>query len=133
LKDLHSILKHLEVQDVDLIIFEYVFSFPAADGTDLFDNQAIAEGLLGILTKTLIDVLFNLSWVEKQVLGHFLMIEVGKFLELFNGKGRLLFVISVREEPDGFLVLVTHYVKDTALLRVGKVNFLLVFVIVLGF
>jgi hypothetical protein len=82
----------------------------------------IAEGLPSLLAQPLVDVLLYVCGVEEKVLGHLLMVEVGETLELLDGQGALLFVISVREEPHRLVVLVPHDVKYPAFFRVRQVN-----------
>ncbi len=58
------------------------------------------------------------------------MIEIGEFLKLLNRQCRLLLIVSICEESHCLLILFSHYVKDTALLGVRKVDFLVFIAIV---
>lgn len=78
--------------------------------------------MLNVLTQARVDIILDILWVKGDVLAHLLVVEVGEFLELFDSKHLLLLVISVCKEPDGLVVLVSHYVKDSALLGVFQVQ-----------
>ena len=124
MEDLHGILEHLEVQHVDLIILQDVLGLPTADPANLSDKVPITQGLTSVLTQPLVDVLLYVCWVEKEVLRHLLMVEVGKTLELLDSQRTLLFIVRIREESHRLVVLVPHYVQYTAFLWVWKVNLL---------
>ena len=128
LEDLESVLEHLEVEDVDVFVFQDPLSSFHSDFIYFLDNHRSAQRLLRVFIQPVVHLLLDLLGVELQVLAH-LLVEEREPLELLHSQLHLLLVVSVVIEGHCIIIFVLHDIQYFALLRILQVRllFLLLF------